>query len=197
MRTLIALLALGSATILAQPTFAQDAKIEEVGKSPVEAEFAPGGRVHLHLCPSGSELIGRDEPMLRVSFRPEREYVKVRIQVSGDRAEIELTDCPHGNFQTKIEVPKSSALYVRMMAGQLDVRGITGDKDIELTFGQLNLDVGKPDDYGHVDASVSSGAVDAAPFDVHKGGLFRSFDHDGPGKFRLHAHVGAGQLDLR
>ena len=84
-----------------------------------------------------------------------------------------------------------------MMAGQLDVRDITGDKDVELTFGQLNLDVGKPDQYGHVDASVSSGAIDADPFDVHKGGLFRSFDHDGPGKFRLHAHVGAGQVELR
>jgi hypothetical protein len=196
-RTLLSLLALGSALILAQQMFAQDAKVEEVGKSPVETNFAPGGRVHLHLCPSGSELIGRDESMLRVSFRPEQDDVRVRIQVSGDRADIRVTDCPHGSFQVKIEIPKSSALYVRMMAGQLDVRDITGDKDIELTFGQLNLDVGKADDYGHVDASVSSGAVDADPFDVHKGGLFRSFDHDGPGKFRLHAHVGAGQVDLR
>lgn len=197
MRTLLVLLALGSALLFAQQVLAQDDKIEEVGKSPVETNFAPGGRVHLHLCPSGSQLIGRDESMLRVSFRPERDDVRVRIQVSGDRADIRVTDCPHNNFQIKIEIPKSSALYVRMMAGQLDVRDITGDKDVELTFGQLNLDVGKPDQYGHVDASVSSGAVDADAFDVHKGGLFRSFDHDGPGKFRLHAHVGAGQLELR
>jgi len=196
-RTLLSLLALGSALILAQQMFAQDAKVEEVGKSPVETNFAPGGRVHLHLCPSGSELIGRDESMLRVSFRPERDEVRVHIQVSGDRADIRVTDCPHNNFQIKVEIPKSSALYVRMMAGQLDVRDIAGDKDIELTFGQLNLDVGNPDQYGHVDASVSSGAVDADPFDIHKGGLFRSFDHDGPGKLRLHAHVGAGQIELR
>ena len=27
--------------------------------------------------------------------------------------------------------------------------------------------------------------------------LFRSFDQRGPGKYRLHAHVGAGQVDLR
>ena len=152
MYRLLALLLFSSTFLLAQ-----DARIEEIGKSPVEAKFAGGGRVHLHLCPSGSELVGQDDGMVRVSFHPERDDVKVRIQISGDRADIQVTGCPHNNFQTRIEVPKSSSLYVRMMAGQLDVRDITGDKDVELTFGQLNLDVGKPEDYGHVDASVTSG----------------------------------------
>jgi len=83
------------------------------------------------------------------------------------------------------------------MAGQLDVRDETGDKDVALSFGQLKLDVGKAEDYGHVEASVNSGEINAAAFDVNKGGLFRSFDHNGPGKYRLYAHVGAGELDLR
>ncbi len=94
MRTLLALLALSSALLSAQQTFAQDDKIEEIGKSPVETEFAPGGRVRLDLCPSKSELIGRDDSMLRVSFRPERDDVRVRFQVSGDRADIRVSDCP-------------------------------------------------------------------------------------------------------
>lgn len=189
---LVALLFFGSISLLAQ-----DSKIEEIGKSPVEAKFAPGGRIRMDLCSSGIELVGTDEPALRVSYHPKRDEVKVRIQVSGDRADIRLTDCPHNNFQARIEIPKSSALYVRMMAGQLDIRGVTGDKDVELTFGQLNMDVGKADDYGHVDASVSSGQLEAAAFDVSKGGLFRSFDRNGAGKYRIHAHVGAGQLELR
>jgi hypothetical protein len=197
MRILLALLGLGSALIFAQPTFAQDGRVEEIGKSPVEAKFSAGGHVRLDLCSSGVELVGRDDAMVRVSYHPERDDVKVRIQVSGDRAEIRLTGCPHNNFQARIEIPKTSALYVRMMAGQLDVRDITGDKDVELTFGQLNLDVGSADQYGHVDASVSSGQLEAAAFDVSKGGLFRSFDHNGSGKYRIHAHVGAGQLELR
>jgi hypothetical protein len=32
---------------------------------------------------------------------------------------------------------------------------------------------------------------------VEKGGLFRSFEERGNGKYRLHAHVGAGELTLR
>ena len=197
MRTLFALLAFGSAFLFAQETFAQDARIEEVGKSPVETKFAAGGRVHLDLCSSGIELVGRDDAMVRVSYHPERDNVKVRIKVSGDRADIRLTGCPHNNFQARIEIPRSSALYARMLAGQLDVRDITGDKDVELSFGQLNLDVGSADQYGHVEASVNSGQLEAAAFSVSKGGLFRSFDRNGPGKYRIHAHVGAGQLELR
>jgi len=48
-----------------------------------------------------------------------------------------------------------------------------------------------------VDASVNSGELNAAAFNVEKGGLFRSFSQSGPGKYRMHAHVGAGELDLR
>jgi hypothetical protein len=32
---------------------------------------------------------------------------------------------------------------------------------------------------------------------IWKGGLFRSYTKDGPGKYRLYAHVGSGEIDLR
>jgi len=61
----------------------------------------------------------------------------------------------------------------------------------------VNIDVGKREQYARVDASVNSGEINASAFDVEKGGLFRSFDQRGSGRYRLHAHVGAGQIDLR
>lgn len=191
MKILFALMLVASALV-----WAQDVKVDENG-SPVEAKFAGGGRVRLDLCPSGAEVTGTDDPIIRVSYHPERNDVRVRINASGDRADVRVTGCPHGNFKIKVEIPKSTGLYARMMAGQLDVRDVTGDKDVEISFGQLNLDIGKSDQYGRVDASVYSGQVNAAAFNVSKGGLFRSFDQHGPGKYRLHAHVGAGQVDLR
>jgi hypothetical protein len=187
--TLFLILSFGAALVAAQ-----DVKIDHTGDTPVEAKFA-SGYIRMKLCPGGIELIGTDEPVLRVS--PERGDARVRIETFGDRAEVRLEDCPSNNFRARIEVPKSSGLRVRMLAGQLDVRDVTGDKDIELSFGQLNIDAGKSEDYASVDASVNSGAIDAEPFDVHKGGLFRSFNQSGPGKYRLHAHVGAGQIELR
>ena len=189
----LCLLACCSAGLLA----AQDSTIEAAGKSPVEANFASGGRIRMELCSSGMEVIGRDEGKLRVSYDSGRGNVKVRMQVSGDTADLRVADCPNGNFKVTIEVPKSSALHVRMLAGQLDVENVTGDKDVVLHFGQLNLDVGKPEDYAHVEASVNSGDLEASAFGVSKGGLFRSFERSGPGRYRVHAHVGAGQIELR
>jgi hypothetical protein len=192
MRSLCTLLLLSTAFVSAQ-----DTKINELGKSPVEAKFASGGRIRMDLCSSGIEVVGTDDSHVRVSYHPDRDSVRVRLQISGDHADLSLTGCPHNNFQARIEIPKSSALYVRMMAGQLDVRDVTGDKDVELSFGQLNLDVGKAEQYARVDASVNSGQIEASAFDVSKGGFFRSFDQRGPGRYRIHAHVGAGQLELR
>jgi hypothetical protein len=192
MRALLALLILAATTVVAQ-----DGRIDEIGKSPVEAKFLAGGRIRMEICSSGVQIVGTDEAAVHVSYHPERDNVRVRLQISDDHAALRVTGCSHGNFQVRIEIPKSSALYVRMMAGQLDVRDVTGDKDLEISFGQLNVDVGKTEQYARVDASVNSGEIDALAFGVNKGGLFRSFDQHGPGKYRLHAHVGAGQVDLR
>jgi len=191
-RTLFILLLLSTAVVLAQ-----DANVDERGKSPVQAKFISGGRIHMSLCPSGIEIVGTENSAVRVSYHPERDTVHVRLQISGDRADLRMAGCPHNNFQARIEIPKSSDLYVRMFAGQLDVRDVSGNKDIELSFGQLNVDVGKTEQYARVDASVNSGEINASAFDVDKGGLFRSFSQSGPGKYRVHTHVGAGEVDLR
>jgi hypothetical protein len=48
-----------------------------------------------------------------------------------------------------------------------------------------------------VEASVTTGGLEAAPFGESHGGLFRSFHKEGNGKYKLYAHVGAGDLTLR
>jgi len=193
----VALLGLSGGLLMAQAAKTHEPMVE-IGKSPVEANFASGGQVRMELCSSAVELIGSSDERLRVSY--DARYgneVKVRIDVASNHADLRVSRCPHNNFQMTIEVPKASDLRVRMFAGQMAVWGVTGDKDVSLSAGQLTMNVGKPEDYGHVDASVSSGDLEASAFDVSKGGLFRSFDRTGPGKYRLHAHVGAGQLELR
>ncbi len=206
MRAALVLLGVGTLLSLAATSVAQGAKakvedvnIDEIDKTPVEARFAPNGRIRLDLCPSAARIVGSDDGMLRVSYRAknDRDDVRVRIDVAGDRAEVKTSGCPHNNFEIRVEVPKSSDLYVRMFAGDLSVEGISGDKDVELHAGNLTIDVGKPDNYARVDASVVTGDLEASSFDISKGGLFRSFERSGPGKYRVHAHVGAGQIDLR
>jgi len=80
----------------------------------------------------------------------------------------------------------------------LPSRPAFGDKDVELPAGQLTMEIGKSEDYrAHVDASALTADLEASAFEVSKGGSFRSFDKSGPGKYGLHAHLGAGEIDLR
>ena len=189
-----ALFGFSTALLTSASALAQETRINEQGKTPVEAKFIQNGRIRLNLCPGEVRLIGKDDALLRVSYhgRGSGEQVKVQIRTESDHAEIWVRGCPHNNFELTVEVPKTSNLHARMFAGQMDVYGITGDKDVELHAGQLTMEIGKPEDYAHVDASVLTGDLEASAFDVSKGGLFRSFDKSGPGKYRLHAHVGAG-----
>jgi hypothetical protein len=173
-------------------------EITEVGKQPVEADFPSGGRLRMDLCSSEVNVRGTEGSGIRLLYDSETDTsrVRVRIKSTGGDGELEVEDCPHNNFRITIEVPRLTDLHLRMSAGQLGVKGVTGNKDLELHAGELDLEIGRREDYATVEASVTTGEVDAAPFDTSKGGLFRSFEWKGPGKYRLHAHTGAGQVTL-
>jgi len=174
-------------------------ELAEVGKQPVETSFPSGGSLRMHLCSSGVGIRGLEGSVVRLAYRSEKDTSehKVRLKPSGTEGSVRVDRCPHDNFRITVEVPRFADLHVRMVAGQLDVKGITGNKDLELNFGELGVEVGKTEDYAHVDASVVTGEVDGAPFDVSKGGLFRSLERKGAGKYRLHAQVGAGQVSFK
>ena len=127
----------------------------------------------------------------------ELKRVKVKVRASATNADVSVSDSPHNNFQVTIEVPQRSDLRVRMVAGEIIVDGVEGSKDVEVDFGRIEVKIPKPQEYGHRDASVRAGSIEASAFDVSKGGLFRSFEQSGAGKYRLHAHVATGEINLR
>jgi hypothetical protein len=176
-------------------------KLVEVGHDHFEAAFPSGGQIRMHIRPGAIKIIGSDEKKIQVHYSgknaDQSKHVKVSLKTSGDVGELNISGGPRNNFEIEVEVPKSCNLYLRITAGEVEVAGITGNKDVELSFGDLTVEVSKAEDYAHVDASVYSGDLDAEPFAVSKGGLFRSFQKQGPGKYRLHAHVGAGELMLK
>jgi hypothetical protein len=186
---------------LADQTAGKPLKVTEVGKDSFQADFVSGGQLRMHIRSGELRVIGSDENKIRVNYSGKNgsktSDVTVSLKTVGNYAELRVSGGPHNDFRIEIQVPKNSGLYLRMPAGDLEVNGLTGDKDVEIHAGDMTLGVGKADDYGHVDASVNAGDLDAQPFGVSKGGLFRSFDKHGGGKYRLHAHVGAGDLVLR
>ena len=165
----------------------------------LERPFAPGGAIHMSLSAGDYHISGSKEPHLRVLWRvrnaEDLPRVRVQADVKGSVATL-ATDGVRNGFEVEIQVPTRSGLHVRLTAGDLTVDGIEGNKDIESHAGDLTIDVGRAEDYSHVDAALWAGDLEAPPFNVSKGGLFRSFDWKGGGAYTLHAHLKAGDLRL-
>ena len=182
---------------------AQSKKIEATNlpDHPFQADYPLGSQLSLHLRSGDIRVVGAAENKVSVrvdakDLEKARE-VRVLFYRSEHSADLHVSGGPRNDIQIIVEVPKDTGLYVRMPAGQLEIKDVTGDKDVEIHAGELIVSVGNPSDYSHVDASVITGDIDASPFHEDHGGLFRSFHKNGGGKYRLHAHVGAGDLTLR
>ena len=122
--------------------------------------------------------------------------VKVQIDSGHGQNHLKIAG-PKSNFHAVIEVPRKTDLRVRMSAGGLSIGDVEGNKDIEVVAGNLELNSLRPQDYALADFSVRIGDVYAPLFKTAKTRLSRSFKTAGPGKYRLHAHVGVGDLTLR
>ncbi|HLK54131.1 MAG TPA: hypothetical protein VKU42_11790 [Candidatus Angelobacter sp.] len=123
---------------------------------------------------------------------------KVKVQIDSGHGQNHLKIAgPKSNFHALIEVPRKTDLRVRMSAGGLSIGDVEGNKDIEILAGNLDLNSLHPQDYAQADFSVRVGDMYAPLFKTARSKLSRSFKTAGPGKYRLHAHVGVGDMTLR
>jgi hypothetical protein len=172
----------------------------KVGEPHFEAPLPSGVPLRLYVRSGDIRVVGSDDGKISVDISGKNahkiEDVKHRLAILDSSAEFHLSGGPRNDVQITIHLPKNCDLYLRVPAGDVSVEGISGNKDIELHAGDLSVHVGNPDEYSHVDASVNAGDVEASPFGESHSGLFRSFKKSGSGKYKLHAHVGAGDLTL-
>jgi hypothetical protein len=172
-----------------------------VGQDNFDADFPSGGHLRLHIRSGDLRIIGSDENRIKIRYwgknSGEAQDVKISLKTLGNTGDLRVHGGPHYQFQIEIFVPRTSDLYLRMPAGEAEVKGIVGNKDVAIHAGDLTLTVGAPEEYALADASVMAGDLDAGPFGVSKDGLFRSFHKQGVGKYKLRAHVGAGDLTLK
>ena len=166
-----------------------------------QQKFISGGTIRLHLEAGGYTISPADSENIVVTCRAHTEEqlkrVKVEIKPTSSIADVYVSEPPPNDFQATIEVPRHSPLWARLSAGELHVEDLEGDKNLEVLAGRIQIDIPHPELYGHRDASVMTGSIESSAFDVSKGGLFRSFEQQGPGKYRLHAYVMTGEIDLR
>jgi hypothetical protein len=184
------------------PAGLPQAKIEitDLQNHPFSVDFPSGGQLRVHLRSGDFRIVGSDTNKVTVQLSGKQADnagdLTVRFKPSSTGAELRISGGPRNDLQVTIKVPKNTGLFVRMPAGELALDGISGDKDVELHAGDLTISGSNAKDYSRVDASVTAGGLEAPPFGESHGGLFRSFHKNGPGKYQLYAHVGAGDLTV-
>ena len=165
----------------------------------VEKAFQNSGQVRMRLGGGDYEIRAGSADRIVIEWTVKNDAaaakVKTKLNIVGSSAKIK-TSGPHDHSHAVIEVPAETNLIIRLTAGDMSVRGIAGNKDIASHAGDLDIDVGNANDYSRVDASVHFGDLNASPFGTSKGGIFRSFHHQGNGRYVLRAHLGAGDLNL-
>jgi hypothetical protein len=175
--------------------------VKDIENHPFTADFHSGGKLRMYLRSGDFRVVGGPDNKItvRITGRNADRASDVRVQLEGsnDSADLTVSGGPKNDLEVTIEVPKKTGLFVRMTAGNLELKHVVGDKDAELHAGELIIEVGDASDYSRVDASVYSGGLEASPFGESHGGLFRSFHKEGNGRYHLHAHVGAGDLTLQ
>lgn len=197
LRVALVALLLASAVAMAEGPLV----IHEKGKDHFETEWSSGGRLELDVRSGDVRVSGTDTNKISIHYEgrkaDEVEDVAIQFRKNGSRGVLTLSGGPRNDFQIRIEVPRQTDLYVRMPFGALEIASVRGSKNVELHAGDVQIEMGDPKDYAHIEASVTTGGLDSAPLGISKGGLFRSFKRDGPGKYQLYAHVGSGELALR
>ena len=182
--------------LLALPIHAR----QSTPQASVDKPFAKGGSVVMKLAAGDYRISGRSEERIRISWRADRPEqaanLKADADVSGTRAVISTSGFKNGIHFT-IEVPARSDIDIDLSAGDLEVRGIEGNKKVESWAGDVSIDIGQPEQYRRVEASVRAGDLTARPFNVTTGGLMRSFTWDGKGSYSLMVKLFAGDLTLR
>jgi len=166
-----------------------------------ETDLPRGATLRLHLHDGDFRIVGSDSEKISIHVTgknaEQADHMEVHLKRADNTMELKLSHVPKKELEVTIEIPKSTNLYARMLGGDLSILGITGDKDLELTAGDLTVQVGSPQDYSHVDLSVTYGDISGTQFGDPRGMVGNSLRKEGTGKYRLHAHVMAGDLVLK
>ena len=169
---------------------------------PFSAPFKADAEIRMDIRAGDINISGSDEAVVRVTCelkQPERaKEVAITFDGSGASARLEIRGGSNTGVRMNIQVPRRSNLVIRSTAGDLDLVGVQGHKDVAMRAGDLTIEVGNPAEYWTAEASVTAGDINAGAFGVHKGGLFRSFKRQNSGgKYRLRASLWAGDIKLK
>ncbi len=166
-------------------------------------DFVAGGMLHVRLSVGDLHIKRSDSNQIRLHYtvKSRRESrvkeAHVDIEIRGRDAQIEFHAPSGGNtqFDVELEVPQTTNLDVHEKVGDLTVEDIEGDKDLELSVGDIRVAAARAT-YHLVRASAGIGDVNGDGYGETSGWLGKTLKYHGDGKYELRAHVGVGDITL-
>lgn len=169
--------------------------------SPFTAQIQPGSSLSIDVRPGNIEIRGADTDAVRVTCELKGGAPATKVTVSLRNGELRISGGSGDKYNSaniRIDVPQQLGLHVRAPAGNLTIRDVTGDKDVELRAGNIEVFDRSRSQYRSVELSARAGNIEAREYGIERGGLFRSDRKTGlKGQYRLHAHVTAGNVTIR
>lgn len=163
----------------------------------VRIEPSPDDRVHVDLevrCSFDSE--GCEERAARLSLDFTREGTTLRVRVDGMQSLHSL----RLKLRGRILVPNGKAIDINLPVGELQVRGVTGDLDIDVGCGEVGI-VLREHDVRSVRMGVGIGEANFSVAGRHiegEGWLGQKVRwSEGPGVSRVAVSVGVGELGVK
>jgi hypothetical protein len=166
-------------------------------------DFVTGGMLHVRLSVGDLRIVRGDSTKIRLHYtvksrresRVKEAHVDIEVRGNGARIEFHAPSGGNTQFDVELEVPQNTNLDVHEKVGDLTVEDIEGDKDLELSVGDIRVAVGRSA-YHLVNASTSIGDVNGNGFGETSGWLGKTLKYHGDGKYELRAHVGVGDITL-
>jgi DUF4097 and DUF4098 domain-containing protein YvlB len=176
---------------------------EQYTKTNVQSwDFTPGGKVELRVRAGEVHIVPTEDTRISLSYTMHSNHARFLRQVEptfhivGSNAKLVLKAPRGGNVDVELRVPAHTDLFVRLLAGDVDVDRVEGNHNVETFAGDIQIRLLENQAYGVVDASTRAGDV-SAPFGHTKGWIGNSMRYEGAGKYRLHAHTFAGDVNFQ
>ena len=167
-------------------------------------DFVAGGTLHVRLSVGDVRIMRGDSSKIRLHYtvKSRRESrlkdARVDFEIRGNQANLEFHPPSGGNtqFDVELEVPQNTNLDVHEKVGDMTVEDVEGDKDLELSVGDIRVDAAHSG-YRVVHASTSIGDVNSDGYGEARGFLGKTLRYHGEGNYELRAHVSVGDITLR
>ncbi|HEX8814728.1 MAG TPA: hypothetical protein VF753_04430 [Terriglobales bacterium] len=165
-------------------------------------DFSAGGRIELHLRYGDLKVLPSQGNHISIRYKMQSDHadfiskVSTRFEISPSSALLRIDAPRNGSVDVELEVPERSNLLLRVTAGDAVVGPIEGDKNIETYAGDIRIDLPEHFSAGAIDVKTHAGEV-TAPWGKPNGWIGGSLRYDGGGKYNVHAHTFAGDIELK